>query len=76
MEFQFKQKELLIFLRKLETEDAELMEFPDLVLKLLCFSFCWNATSFLYDWILKVNCKVKFSLKKKKKSSENTSDSK
>lgn len=32
MEFQFKQKELLIFLRKLETEDAELMEFPDLVL--------------------------------------------
>lgn len=32
MEFQLKQKELLIFLRKLETEDAELMEFPDLVL--------------------------------------------
>lgn len=32
MEFQLNQKELLIFLRKLETEDAEWMEFPDLVL--------------------------------------------
>lgn len=32
MEFQLKQKEPLIFLRKLETEDAECTEFTDLVL--------------------------------------------